>query len=119
MPNQYTMPANSPSKKRQSGRGSRARAINSGVSAMGASQGSPWPGRTQFGKTNTRRAAVSSASAKLNGTLGSFLIHLVRHIGTADQWAAEDHLEADRQAILAIGIELGGRHVFGHAQIAA
>src|SRR5579883_82637 len=115
MPNQYTMPANSPSKKRQSGRGSRAKAMSSGVSAMGASHGRPWLGRIQFGNSKTRSAAVSSASAKLSGDLGSLFIHLVRHVGTADQRAAEDHLEADRKAVIAIGVELGGRDEFGDA----
>src|ERR1700688_3683327 len=101
------MPVNSPNKKRHSGRGSRPSAIRRGVKATGASQGSPNVGKIKFGKTRIMSTAVSRASAKLRRDPGSFVIHLVGHVGAADQRAAEYHLEADGQAVVAIGIELG------------
>src|ERR1700686_2488780 len=106
MPNQYVIPVNSPNRKRHNGRVSRASATRSGVNAMGASHGTPKAGKIRLGKTRIRSAAVSSASAKLSRDAGRFVIHLVCHVGAADQRAAEYHLEADGKAILAIGVEL-------------
>src|SRR5579871_5596176 len=113
------MPANSPNRKRQSGRGSHASATRSGVNAMGASQGSPKVGNIRLGKTRIKSTAVSSASRKLSRDAGRFFIHLVRHVGAADQRTAEYHLEPDGKAILAIGGELRRRHVGYHRQISA
>src|SRR5580704_769954 len=100
------MPENSPNKKRQSGRGSRASATSRGVRATGASHGNPTVGKIRLGKTRIKSTAVSSASAKLSRDAGGFVIHLVRHVRTADQRAAENHLEADGQAIVAISGKL-------------
>src|ERR1700682_6375507 len=85
--------------------------MSSGVSASGASQVSPDSGKIKFGKTRMRSNALSSASAKLNSESRCFFIHQVRHIGTADQRAAENHLEADGKTVVAIGVELGLRYV--------
>src|SRR5713226_8399096 len=92
--------------KRHSGRCSRERAMSSGVNASGASQACPASAKIKFGKTRMRSNALSSASAKLNSESRCFFIHQVRHVGTADQRAAENHLEADGKAVVAIGIKL-------------
>src|SRR5579864_4060274 len=113
------MPANSPSRNRCSGRGSRARAISSGVSAIGASKGTPEFTKTIFGKVRTRSIAPISASAKLSSDAGSFVIHQVSHVGASHQGSAENHFEPDGKAVVAIGVELRGRYVGLHRQIAA
>src|SRR3984957_21276781 len=84
---------------------------------MGASHGSPKAGKIKFGKTRIRSTAVSSASAKLSRNAGRFFIHLVRHVGAADQRAAEYHFEADGKAKVAISVELRRSHVTCHRQI--
>ena len=49
----------------------------------------------------------------------SLFIHHVCHVGAADERAAEYHLESDGETVVAIGVELRGRDVLGHLQIAA
>src|SRR5579864_9692116 len=113
------MPVNSPSRKRQSGRGSRDNANRSGARAMGASQGMPKFSRMMLGKTRIRSTAVSSASAKLSRNAGGLFIHLVRHVGAADQRAAKHHLETDGEAIVTVGVELRRGHVGRDGKISA
>src|SRR5579859_6433218 len=86
---------------------------------MGASHGNPKVGEIRLGKTKIRSTAVSSASAKLNRDAGSFFIHLVRHVGTADQRAAEYILEADGKSIVAIGRKPRRRDVGRDPQVPA
>ncbi len=42
----------------------------------------------------------------------------IGHIGTSNKRSAENHFEADREAVIAIGIELGWRDVLGDREIA-
>src|SRR5258707_13943142 len=91
--------------------------MSSGVSASGASQACPASAKIKFGKTRMRSNALSSASAKLNRESRCFFIHQVRHVGAADQRAAENHLEADGKAVVAIGVELLLRYVCRYRQV--
>src|SRR5579871_5778900 len=104
-------PVNSPSKKRQSGRYSRAKAKSSGANANGASHGTPRLSSAGLGNVRTRSTAESSARAKLSRDSGGFFIHQIGHIGTADQRPTEHHFEPDAEAVIAIGIELRRRDV--------
>src|SRR5260370_3882254 len=110
--NQYTMPAVQPSRKRHSARGSRASATSTGVRAKGVSQT-----KLKGGKSRIRKAADIAASAKLSGSLRGLFIHQIRHVGAADERAAEYHLESDGKPIIAVGVELRGGHVSGYRQV--
>src|SRR5579863_1569475 len=93
--------------------------MRNGVSASGANHGTPWFSSAGLGKVRTRSAAESSASAKLSRDSGGFFIHLIGHVGTADERAAEHHFESDGEAVPAITFELSGCHVGCHRQVSA
>src|SRR5579884_1228163 len=108
------MPAAYPSRKRRSGRGSRASATRSGVRAKGASQ-------TRFsgGKMMTSRNAERSASSQSSGDPRSLFIHHLCHIRAPDIRAAEDHSQPRGKAGVAVGVKLLGEDILGYGEIAA
>ena len=93
----------SPAGSGAAGRGSRAQAISSGVSATGASQTRLKRGKQQNQQQPPRAAPAASSASR---AALRFFADQVGHVRTAHQRSAEDHLEADGEAVIAIRVEL-------------
>ncbi len=94
----------SPAGSGASGRASRAAATSSGASATGASHT-----RLNFGKRQDQqhRRKQRQQPGSAQGP-PRFLADFIGHVGTAHQRPAEHHFEAERQAVIAVRLELRG-----------